>query len=276
MENQSNIQWYPGHMTKAIRAMREQMKLIDLVIELVDARIPMSSRNPDIDDLAKGKYRILILNKADLADPVSNKAWMEYFRESGVEAMESNARKNQIATQLKGLVSKACAEKIERDKKRGIVGRPIRAMVCGIPNVGKSTLINSISGKASAKTGNKPGITRGNQWIRGAGIELLDTPGILWPKIEDQEAAARLAMVGTIRDQVLQSRELAIRLMELLRDRPGLQEGTACDLEEFAKARGCLQSGGSLDLEKAAGLYLEDFRAGKFGRITLENRGNYE
>ena len=182
-----NYQWYPGHMTKARRMMQENIKLIDLVIELVDARIPISSRNPDIDELGKGKSRIILLNKSDLADPVWNKKWVEYFSNQGMGVLEINSRTGMGIKSIQGLVQEVCKEKIERDRKRGIVNRPVRAMVVGIPNVGKSTFINSFAGKACAKTGNKPGVTKGKQWIRlNKGLELLDTPGILWPKFEDR------------------------------------------------------------------------------------------
>ena len=197
-----NYQWYPGHMTKARRMMQENIKLIDLVIELVDARIPISSRNPDIDELGKGKSRIILLNKSDLADPVWNKKWVEYFSNQGMGVLEINSRTGMGIKSIQGLVQEVCKEKIERDRKRGIVNRPVRAMVVGIPNVGKSTFINSFAGKACAKTGNKPGVTKGKQWIRlNKGVELLDTPGILWPKFEDQSVGLKLALIGSIRDK---------------------------------------------------------------------------
>ena len=175
-----NFQWYPGHMTKAIRMMQENIKLIDIIIELTDARIPASGRNPDIDELGKNKYRLILLNKADLADPSVTTKWKEFYKNEGYFVLEMNSKTGNEAGKVKDLIQKACAEKIERDKKRGIVGRPIRAMVAGIPNVGKSTFINKLSGKASAKTGNKPGVTKGKQWIAlGKNMQLLDTPGIL-------------------------------------------------------------------------------------------------
>ena len=205
-----NYQWYPGHMTKARRMMQENIKLIDLVIELVDARIPISSRNPDIDELGKGKSRIILLNKSDLADPVWNKKWVEYFSNQGMGVLEINSRTGMGIKSIQGLVQEVCKEKIERDRKRGIVNRPVRAMVVGIPNVGKSTFINSFAGKACAKTGNKPGVTKGKQWIRlNKGLELLDTPGILWPKFEDQQVGMRLAFIGSMNDEILIPDELA-------------------------------------------------------------------
>ena len=199
-----NINWYPGHMTKAKRMMEENIKLIDLVIELVDARVPMSSRNPEIDQLGRNKSRIILLNKADLADPKWNEAWAEFFKNRGMLVQEINSKTGAGIKSIQQLVQSACREKIERDRKRGILNRPVRAMVVGIPNVGKSTFINALAGKACTKTGNKPGVTKGKQWIRlNKGLELLDTPGILWPKFEDQKVGERLAMIGSINDEIL-------------------------------------------------------------------------
>ena len=199
-----NYQWYPGHMMKAKRMMQENIKLIDLVIELVDARIPMSSRNPDIDELSKNKSRIILLNKSDLADGRYNTEWTEYFKEKGFHVLEINSKTGSGVKAIQGLVQEACKEKIERDRKRGIKNRPVRAMVVGIPNVGKSTFINAFAGRACAKTGNKPGVTKGKQWMRlNQNLELLDTPGILWPRFENQEVGERLAMIGSINDEIL-------------------------------------------------------------------------
>ncbi len=228
-----NYQWYPGHMTKARRMMQEDSRLIDLVIELVDARVPMSSRNPDIDEIVRGKSRIVLLNKADLADKRYNSQWIDYFEKKGFYALEINARSGAGIKNIMPLVQKACQEKMERDRKRGIVNRPVRAMVAGIPNVGKSTFINSFAGKACTKTGNKPGVTKGKQWIRlNKNLELLDTPGILWPKFEDQKTGERLAMIGSISDEILEPQELAIAVIaylqreypQLLKDRYGVEE----------------------------------------------------
>lgn len=192
-----NIQWYPGHMTKARRAMEEDIRLIDLIIELVDARAPMASRNPDIDELGKTKARLILLNKSDLAEERWNRVWTEWFQAKGFSVIEVNSRSGAGLKRINPVVQKACQEKIERDRRRGIVNRPIRAMVAGIPNVGKSTFINSFAGKACTKTGNKPGVTKGKQWIRlNKSLELLDTPGILWPKFEDQQVGLYLAMLG--------------------------------------------------------------------------------
>lgn len=276
-----SYQWYPGHMTKARRMMQENIKLIDLVIELVDARIPISSRNPDIDELGKGKSRIILLNKSDLADPVWNKKWVEYFAAKGIGVLEINSRTGMGIKSIQGLVQEVCKEKIERDRKRGIVNRPVRAMVVGIPNVGKSTFINSFAGKACAKTGNKPGVTKGKQWIRlNKQVELLDTPGILWPKFEDQTVGQHLAFIGSIKDELIQSVDLALDLIEfLIPEYPGVlaehyqvQEGSDSVevLKELAENRGCIQKGNELNYDKAAFLLLDDFRNGRLGNLTIE------
>lgn len=282
-----NIQWYPGHMTKAKRAMQEDIKLIDLIIELVDARVPMGSRNPDIDELGKGKARLILLNKADMADEHYTDRWTEYFKAQGCHVVKVNSRSGAGLKQINSVVQEACKEKIERDRKRGILNRPVRAMVVGIPNVGKSTFINSFAGKVCAKTGNKPGVTKGNQWIRlSKTLELLDTPGILWPRFEDQQAGLKLAFIGSINDEILQKDELAAELILFLWksypdavkkryqiDREMTVEGIGEAyqvLEEIARVRGCLTKGSGLDTGKAAALLLDDFRSGKLGRITLE------
>ena len=277
-----NIQWYPGHMTKAKRAMKEDVKLVDLVIELVDARAPLASRNPDIDSLAAGKGRVILLNKADLASEKANAAWITYFESQGFQVMKIDARAKATLKQLNALIQEACKEKIERDRRRGILNRPVRAMVVGIPNVGKSTFINSFAGKAAAKTGNKPGVTKGNQWIRlNKQVELLDTPGILWPKFEDQRVGLVLAFLGSINDEILEKDELASELADylrnitpgLLKERYGIEEDGKKPYElpdEIAAARACLTKGGVNDLTKAARLLLDEFRGGKLGRITLE------
>lgn len=276
-----NYQWYPGHMTKAKRQMQEDIKLIDLVIELVDARIPMSSRNPDIDELGKNKFRLILMNKADLADPECSRAWSNYFREKGFSVILLDARSKNGMKDVTNAILSACSEKIERDRKRGIKNRPVRAMVVGIPNVGKSTFINSYAGKACAKTGNKPGVTKGKQWIRfGKNVELLDTPGILWPKFEDQNVGLRLAMIGSINDEILNTDELAIEMIRFLKEQyPGLlaaryeveESRTEAELLcDIALRRQCLGKGGEADYSKAAALLIDDFRSGRLGRITLE------
>ena len=276
-----HFQWYPGHMTKAKRMMQENIKLIDLVIELVDARIPLSSRNPDIDELGKNKARLVLLNKADLAEDKWNDAWAEYFKKKGFSVVKVNSRKGGGIKSIQGVIREACAEKIERDRKRGILNRPVRAMVVGIPNVGKSTFITALAGKACAKTGNKPGVTKGKQWIRlNKQVELLDTPGILWPKFEDQEVGLKLAFIGSIKDEVLQTEELAAELIHFLRtaypevlaDKYDIEmdEDDYVVLNRIAKSRNCIVRGNELDTEKAALLLLDDFRNGKLGRLTLE------
>lgn len=276
-----HFQWYPGHMTKAKRMMQENIKLIDLIIELVDARVPLSSRNPDIDELGKNKARLIILNKSDLAEERWNEAWTEYFKKKGFHVVKVNSRKGGGVKSVQSVIQEACKAKIERDRKRGILNRPVRAMVVGIPNVGKSTFINSLAGKAAAKTGNKPGVTKGKQWIRlNKQVELLDTPGILWPKFEDQTVGLRLALIGSIKDEVLQTEELAAELIRFLEaDYPGVLENkytiTADSdpyvmLGRIAESRHCLVRGNELDTEKAAMLLMDDFREGKLGRLTLE------
>lgn len=284
-----NIQWYPGHMTKAKRAMKEDIKLIDLIVELVDARVPLASRNPDIDELGKGKARLILLNKSDLASEAANEAWTKYFRDKGFFVVKVNSKSGAGLKQINGIVQEACKEKLERDRRRGILNRPVRAMVVGIPNVGKSTFINSFAGKACAKTGNKPGVTKGNQWIRlGKTLELLDTPGILWPKFEDQRVGLLLAFIGSINDEILNKDELALELLKFLKCHypQVLAERYQIDITEHADGseaaapvqmlsqiagiRGCLLKGGERDLSKAAGILIDDFRSGRLGRITLE------
>lgn len=275
------LQWYPGHMTKARRQMQEDLKLIDLIIELVDARIPLSSRNPDIDELGKNKSRLILLNKSDLADEKYNEQWTTYFQKKGFFVLKVNSKSGAGLKAIQGVIQEACKEKIERDRRRGINNRPIRAMVVGIPNVGKSTFINSYAGKACTKTGNKPGVTKGKQWIRlNKNLELLDTPGILWPKFEDQEVGKRLAYIGSIKDEILNLEELSLELLEyirtnysgLLNQRYGISEDVTplSLLEEIAENRKCLVRGQELDYAKAAGILMEEFRNGKIGRITLE------
>lgn len=276
-----NYQWYPGHMTKARRAMQEDIKLIDLIIELVDARIPLSSRNPDIDELGRNKARLVLMNKSDLADPVCNRAWTAWFQEQGIKSLEINAQSGQGMKAIQGAVQEVCREKIERDRKRGILNRPVRAMVVGIPNVGKSTFINSFAGKACTKTGNKPGVTKGKQWIRlNKGLELLDTPGILWPKFEDQSVGMKLAFIGSMNDEIIIMDELAVDLISflqewylpLLKERYGLtgEETPVQVLEAAAERRKCYKKGGEPDLSRAAQLVTDDFRSGRLGRISLE------
>ena len=276
-----NIQWYPGHMTKAKRMMQENIKLIDIVIELVDARIPLSSRNPDIDQMAQNKARLILLNKVDLADSRYTKQWQSYFEEKGFFVATVNSQRGTGVKAIQGIIMEACKEKIERDRKRGIKNRPIRAMIAGIPNVGKSTFINSLVGKACTKTGNKPGVTKGKQWIKlNKNIDLLDTPGILWPKFEDETVGLHLALIGSVNDEILISEELAISLIDILKEhykgvlekRYEVEEAhTSLELlSEIAEHRKCLKKGGELDLSKAADILLDEYRSGRLGAITLE------
>ncbi len=276
-----DYQWYPGHMTKSIRQMQEDIKLIDLLIEIVDARIPLASMNPDIERLCQGKARIVILNKADLADERETRKWVEYLKAQDLHPIVSDARKKATLKSLMPLVQEACKEKIERNRRKGIINRPMRAMVAGIPNVGKSTFINSFAGSAAAKTGNKPGVTKGKQWIRlNKQLELLDTPGLLWPKFEDQDIGKKIALIGSMNDENLipeeLSCELIARLQEryagVLRDRYDIdEEGSPAEiLEQIAEKRGCMKKGGEKDLIKASKILMDEFRSGKIGRITLE------
>ena len=261
--------------------MQEDIKLIDLIIELVDARIPLSSRNPDIDDLGKNKARLILLNKSDLADDRYNEEWKDYFQSRGFLVLKVNSQRGTGLKAVNGAVLEACREKIERDRRRGIKNRPGRAMVVGIPNVGKSTFINSFAGRACTKTGNKPGVTKGKHWIRlNKSVELLDTPGILWPKFEDQSVGLKLAMIGSIKDEILNMDELSLELLAAIRAHyPGLigerfeidEDGTNVELlERIGQKRQCLLKGGQIDYTKTAKLVLDEFRSGKIGRITLE------
>ena len=276
-----DYQWYPGHMTKARRMMEENIGLVDLVIELTDARIPMSSRNPDIDKLSANKARILVMTKADLADPARTAEFQKFFEEKGWMVVAVDARTRKSNDKIRAYVEKACAAKRERDKRRGIIGRPLRAMVVGIPNVGKSTFINSFAGKACAKTGNKPGVTKGKQWIKiNKDVELLDTPGILWPKFEDQQVGLRLAFIGSIKEEILPTTEVALELIPflisqyhgVLADRYQVreQEDPHAVLEEIAVNRGCLTKGSQTDIDKAGRILLDDYRSVRLGRISLE------
>lgn len=286
-----DLHWYPGHMTKAVRQMKEDIKLIEIVIELVDARIPISSRNPDIDSLAAGKSRVIILNKADMADDRETENWVKHFTNEGMIAVKLNSRSGNGMKQVKDAIAKAAEAKMARDRARGILNRPVRAIVGGIPNVGKSTFINSFAGRAVTKTGNKPGVTKGKQWIRlNKQVELLDTPGILWPKFEDRKTAEHLAFIGSIKDEVIEKMELVLNLITELEDN---YEGLIasyygfdnCEktenkidfavktLEAVAEKRALLKKGGETDTDKASKLILDDFKNGRLGKITLENVG---
>jgi ribosome biogenesis GTPase A len=276
-----DYQWYPGHMTKAKRMMEENIKLIDLVIEIIDARIPFSSRNPDIDSLAKNKSRIILLNKSDLADDSANQAWIDYYKSKGFYCLKINAKNGYGIKQVTPLINEACSEKIARDRAKGIQNRPIRAMIVGIPNVGKSTFINAFAGKACTKTGNKPGVTKGKQWIHiNKNLELLDTPGILWPKFDDKLVGMRLAMIGSMNDQVINLEDLSFEILKFIKENyPGfIKARYEMDedreileiMDEIGRMRGCLKKGSMIDYEKLAGVIADDFRSGRLGRITLE------
>ena len=276
-----DINWYPGHMTGARRKMQEDIKLCDIVIELLDARIPGSSKNPDLDDLIGNKKRLIILNKADMADSAVTEKWVNYYESKGIKVLTMDSRVRKQTLKVTAAVKEVCKEKIERDRRRGIAARPIKAMVAGIPNVGKSTFINSFVGRTSAKTGNKPGITRGNQWIRlSKDINLLDTPGILWPKFDNQQIGLNLSFIGSINDNILEMTEVAGEFISFLKD-------NYCNIlaerymikdvddvfqimEEIAIAKKCVKKGGEPDIEKTCILLLDDFRSGKLGRISLE------
>ena len=279
-----NIQWYPGHMTKTRRQIQADLKLVDLVAEIIDARIPISSRNPDIDEIVGDKPRLIILNRADQADPAMNKVWGEWFRQRGWWVMETNARDGKGVNQFSAAIKSALKDKIEQWKAKGLVGRPVRAMVVGVPNVGKSTFINQVAKKKSAKAGNKPGVTRGKQWVNvDPGLDLLDTPGILWPKFEDETTGMHLAFTGAVKDEIMDLETLACHLMEILgarypqaitdRYKVEPQAGLAGWelLEACGRKRGFLISGGEVDTERMARILLDEYRSGKLGRITFES-----
>ena len=283
MENYYGVPMVSRAYGKSKKAMQEDIKLIDVIIELVDSRIPYSSKNPDIDSLANGKSRVMVMNKYDLADSSVTDEWVKYYEDKGYFVARTNSKDRTGVKAINNIIQKACHEKIERDRRRGILNRPVRALVAGIPNVGKSTFINSFTGRACTKTGNKPGVTKGKQWIRlNKNVELLDTPGILWPKFEDQDSGMRLAFIGSIKDELYNIYELSILLIKfLLEDYPGaisscykteISAGSseADVLGIIAKCRGCIKSGAEPDLDKAGKCLVDDFRAGRLGRITLE------
>ena len=276
------IQWYPGHMTKTKRLIEENIKLVDIVIELLDARAPYSTKNPDIDKLAKNKMRIIILNKADLADERTTKKWIEWYSDHNVKVVPIIATSGKGIKEVIQIAEELLKEKIERDKARGRIYRPIRAMIVGIPNVGKSTFINSLVGKSTAKTGDKPGVTRGKQWVKiRKGFELLDMPGILWPKFEDQTVAKHLAYIGSINDNILDNRDLAISLLEqgLKEFKGALENRYKLELPEdgyeafkaIGQKRGLIAAGGALDELRTAQIIIDEFRAGKWGKLSIES-----
>ena len=289
-----NINWYPGHMVKTKRQVIEDLKLIDVVVELLDARIPMSSQNPDLQQIAKNKKKIIVLNKCDLADEQENKKWVTYFEKKGIKAILTDANSgfgiNEVTRQIENIMK----DDITKNAEKGRIGKSIRVMILGIPNVGKSSFINRISKKTSAGVGNKPGFTKQKQWIRlSNNIELLDTPGVLWPKFENEKVALNLSFVGTIKDDILEKTEIAFYLLKFLLEnyKENVTERYKILNEEFenivennqnpneqimdifrliGKRRGAIVSGGNVDEEKVANLLLDDFRTGKLGRISLE------
>ena len=276
-----NIQWYPGHMTKALRQIKEDIKLIDMVIELADARIPRSSRNPEIKTLTNGKLHILLLNKADQAEEAVTSEWIDYYKSEGILALPIDSRQKSSIRGVKSLIDKASEEKRARDLRRGIKNRPVRALIAGIPNVGKSTLINNIAGKKSAKTGDKPGVTKGKQWIHvNKTLDLLDSPGILWPKFDDESTGEALALFGAISDEVFEKQELSLilyrKMTELYPGRINQVYGIDEDLADalilvkIAESRSLLGPGGTFDLKRAADIFLDDLRSGRLGKVTFE------
>lgn len=278
-----DIQWFPGHMAKTKRMMQENQKLIDIVVELVDARIPLSSRNPSIDEIFPNKPRLLVMNKADIADEKLNQEWKKYFESRGIATRCISSTTGKSLNDIFSSCREILKDKTEHDKSRGLVNRSIKMMVVGIPNVGKSSFINKLSGRKSAVTGDRPGVTKGKQWIRlQNGFELLDTPGILWPKFEDAVVGEKLAFTGAIRDEIMDMEEIAMKLLKFLADNypdtlaarykmTDIEGLEAYELLEFlGRKRGFVVSGGNIDTERAAKILLDEFRGAKLGKITLE------
>ncbi len=278
MSDVGNIQWFPGHMTKTRRLIEADLKMVDAVVEVTDARIPESSRNPIMDELVGTKPRIMIMNKCDVADEKATNAWRKYYENRGICVIVCDCRSGKGINKFLPTVKKLLSELIERRKSRGMIGKALRLMVVGIPNVGKSSFINRMANSKKTKVGDRPGVTRGKQWVSiDKDVELLDMPGILWPKFEDKDVAQRLAFTGAIKDEVMDTAALARALGEvLMRDYPELVKarykiaGEGDILDEIARARGMLISGGEPDTERAAATLLDEFRGGKIGRITLE------
>ena len=285
MSANQNIQWFPGHMTKTKRMIEASLKLVDAVIEIKDARIPVSSTNPDINGLIGSKPRLILLNKCDVADKNSTARWINYYNNKGIKALAIDCRSGKGLNLVVPECRKILKSYIEKKQARGIKNPSIRVMIVGIPNVGKSSFINKVVKQNRAKVEDRPGVTRGNQWFTlDRGFELLDTPGVLWPKFEDQTVGERLAFTGAVKDQILDTELLAVRLLDLLKDikppmfieRFGLDADTISDIESFelleliGKKRGMLISGGEVNTERASAMLLDEFRAAKLGKITLE------
>ena len=290
-QNSTNINWYPGHMAKTKRQITEDLKLIDVVIELLDARIPVSSVNPDISQITRNKKRIILLNKCDLADEVQNNKWLQYYKNKGIPTVLVDSNSGKGIEQVLREINKVMQEDLQIASNKGRIGKNIRVMIVGIPNVGKSSFINRISKKTSATVGNKPGVTKQKQWIRIANnIELLDTPGVLWPKFESEEVGLNLAYTGSIKDEIIEKTEIAYQLLRVLyknykkqllerykilgfieQDGEEERETILRLMDKIGEKRGAIISGGRIDLEKVANIVIEDFRSGKIGRITLEH-----
>ena len=283
-----NVQWFPGHMAKTRRLIEENLKLVDIVVELLDARIPFSSRNPNIDEIVKDKPRLILLNKADIADKEVTKKWIEHFAKKGISAIAISSTKSSNLNIIFDKCRFILKDKLEKQKEKGIVNKPIKIMVVGVPNVGKSSFINKLSGKKSAITGDRPGVTRGKQWIRiKTGFELLDTPGILWPKFEDEKIGIKLAFTGAIKDEIMDVELLSVKLLEHLKntypssltERYKMTDFENLDGYEMlillGKKRGFVVSGGEIDTERAAGILLDEFRAARLGNITLEKPSDF-
>lgn len=282
-ESAMNIQWYPGHMAKTRRMIAEQLRNVDAVCEILDARVPLSSRNPDVEELTAGKPRLIVLNRVDLADPAATRRWSDWFRGKGFAVLEANARQGQGTRQFPGAVRSLLSDKLAAYAERGQAGRMIRVMVLGIPNVGKSTFINQVARRKTAKAEDRPGVTRSKQWIPvDPSLELLDTPGMLWPKFEDQTVGFRLACTGAVRDEIVDLEELASRLMAYLGEHypralleryrvEVSEEDSGYDLlTKAGRKRGFVLRGGEIDTERMARILLDEFRGGKLGRFTLE------
>lgn len=285
MSEMQNIQWFPGHMTKTKRQIQASLKLVDAVAEIIDARIPVSSRNPDLDSIIQNKPRVVLMNKCDMADPSSTQKWINYFKNNGIVAIPIDCKTGRGINKFVSSVNEVLKEKIEKQKAKGLLNPTVRVMIVGIPNVGKSTFINRISKNRKAKAEDKPGVTRGNQWFTiNKGFEVLDTPGVLWPKFEDKIVGERLAFTGAVKDQIMDTELLAMRLLDFLKveknpifvERFKLQNEQIEDIESYelleliGRKRGMLISGGEIDTERAAIMLLDEYRSAKLGKYTFE------